>query len=36
VLLWAGPEAVARALERRTWRDSGLEARLRADPSAAV
>lgn len=36
VLLWAGPEALARALERRTWRDSGLEARLRADPSAAV
>lgn len=36
VLLWAAPEAVARALERRTWRDSGLEARLRADPSAAV
>jgi exodeoxyribonuclease V alpha subunit len=36
VLLWAGPEAIARALERRTWRDSGLEARLRADPSAAV
>jgi exodeoxyribonuclease V alpha subunit len=36
VLLWAGSEAVARALERRTWRDSGLEARLRAGPSAIV
>ncbi len=36
VLLWAGPEALVRALERRTWRDSGLEARLRADPSAIV
>jgi len=32
VLLWAGTEALTRALDRRTWRDSGLEARLRADP----
>ena len=30
VRLWAMPEALDRALERRTWRDSGLEARLRA------
>lgn len=30
VSLWAMPEALDRALERRTWRDSGLEARLRA------
>ncbi len=30
VSLWAKPEALDRALERRTWRDSGLEARLRA------
>lgn len=29
VRLWATPEALDRALERRTWRDSGLEARLR-------
>lgn len=30
VWLWAKPEALDRALERRTWRDSGLDARLRA------
>ena len=30
VSLWAKPEALDRALERRTWRDSGLDARLRA------
>ncbi len=30
VSLWAMPEALERALARRTWRDSGLEARLRA------
>ena len=30
VRLWAAPEALDRALERRTWRDSGLEARLSA------
>ena len=29
-VLWATPAALDRALERRTWRDSGLEARLRA------
>lgn len=29
VRLWAMPEALDRALERRTWRDSGLYARLR-------
>lgn len=29
VSLWAMPEALDRALERRTWRDSGLDARLR-------
>ena len=29
-VLWATPTALDRALERRTWRDSGLEARLRA------
>ena len=28
--LWATPATLERALERRTWRDSGLEARLRA------
>ena len=28
--LWATPDTLDRALERRTWRDSGLEARLRA------
>ncbi len=28
--LWAAPATLDRALERRTWRDSGLEARLRA------
>ncbi|NOT88215.1 MAG: exodeoxyribonuclease V subunit alpha [Lysobacter sp.] len=32
VVLWATPTALDRALERRTWRDSGLEARLRALP----
>jgi exodeoxyribonuclease V alpha subunit len=31
-VLWATPTALDRALERRTWRDSGLEARLRALP----
>lgn len=30
VVLWGGPDALQRALERRTWRDSGLDARLRA------
>ena len=30
VWLWAKPEALDRALERRTWRDSGLDTRLRA------
>ena len=30
VWLWAKPEALDRALQRRTWRDSGLDARLRA------
>jgi len=30
VSLWAMPGALERALARRTWRDSGLEARLRA------
>lgn len=30
VWLWAKPEALDLALERLTWRDSGLEARLRA------
>ncbi len=30
VSLWAKPEALDRALQRRTWRDSGLDARLRA------
>lgn len=36
VLLWASPEALTRALERRTWRDSGLEARLRVPSSASA
>ena len=37
VSLWAKPEALDRALARRTWRDSGLEARLRAlQPASAV
>lgn len=36
VLLWATSEALERALERRTWRDSGLEARLRAPSSASA
>ncbi len=35
-VLWATPTALDRALERRTWRDSGLEARLRALPSASA
>lgn len=36
VVLWAAPEALERALERRTWRDSGLDARLRAlSPASA-
>jgi exodeoxyribonuclease V alpha subunit len=35
--LWATPETLERALERRTWRDSGLEARLRAlSPASAA
>ncbi len=34
--LWATPATLDRALERRTWRDSGLEARLRALPSASA
>ena len=36
VVLWAGPDALQRALERRTWRDSGLDARLRALSSASA
>jgi exodeoxyribonuclease V alpha subunit len=36
VVLWAAPEALTRALERRTWRDSGLDARLRALSPASV
>ncbi len=36
VLLWATTDALERALERRTWRDSGLEARLRAPSSASA
>lgn len=35
-VLWATPAALDRALERRTWRDSGLEARLRALPAASA
>ncbi len=35
-VLWATPTALDRALERRTWRDSGLEARLRALPTASA
>ncbi len=36
VTLWAGMEALDRALARRTWRDSGLDARLRAlSPASA-
>ncbi len=35
-VLWATPTALDRALERRTWRDSGLEARLRALPAASA
>jgi exodeoxyribonuclease V alpha subunit len=35
-VLWATPTALDRALDRRTWRDSGLEARLRALPSASA
>jgi exodeoxyribonuclease V alpha subunit len=35
-VLWATPAALGRALERRTWRDSGLEARLRALPTASA
>lgn len=35
-VLWATPTALDRALERRTWPDSGLEARLRALPSASA
>ena len=34
--LWATPATLDRALERRTWRDSGLEARLRALPYASA
>jgi exodeoxyribonuclease V alpha subunit len=30
VVLWSTPDALARVLERRVWRDSGLAARLRA------
>ena len=35
-VLWATPTALDRALERRTWRDSGLEARLRALTTASA
>ena len=36
VVLWAAPDALERAHERRTWRDSGLDARLRAlSPASA-
>jgi exodeoxyribonuclease V alpha subunit len=35
-MLWATPDTLERMLERRTWRDSGLEARLRALQSASA